>query len=236
MKNVRPAYLIIFAASLFILAAAVVYTVVIKRAAPPAPAEETVVEETAGEETSAPDNAAAPDSALADFSGSEISGVAVKEPDMFDKIAEGDKNRKFHPVTLESADITVAAQEDYVPSTGAAAGLSAQSSGDEGSVRTMLTAPVGYRIISAQAEYDKFKKTAYGNYPKIDFSKKSFLILESKSNLPDNIFEIQKVRKDGGKTVVDFDLNILGLKDRPSSNAYAVIDKNVKTVELNQVM
>ncbi|MDR0291631.1 MAG: hypothetical protein LBI01_02415 [Elusimicrobium sp.] len=246
MNKTPLKYWVMFVISVALLATASVYTFVMKRApqaapqeetAPEAKAEETPPEPAAGEEVLSEETAAnEAESTAIDLSGAGILGVAKKQPDMFDKMEEGDKNRKSRPITLQSSQVSVVAEE-YTPVVVDSAVMEAQAGAqEEESARTMLTSPVGYKIITAQAEYDNFKKTAYGDYPKVDFSKKSFLILESKNNLPDNIFEIKDARKEGDKYVVDYGVNILGLKERAASHTYAVIDKDVKSVELKQVM
>jgi len=244
MKNASSKYFVMFIIALALLAGASFYSFVLKRAPqiPPQEEETASAPEAQAEETQAAGETAAAaeaESTVIDLPGAGILGVAKKEEDMFDKMEEGDKRRKYRPITLESSKVSVV-KEDFgtadvivVPTQVIPA---EQGAPEEDSARTMLTAPVGYRIITTQADFDKFKKSSYGIYPKVDFSKKSFLILESKNNLPDNIFEIKETRKDGGKYVVDYGVNILGLKERQAGHTYAVIDKNIKTVELNQVM
>ncbi|MCL2888200.1 MAG: hypothetical protein FWF35_02685 [Elusimicrobia bacterium] len=247
MKNAPLKYWAMFIISVALLATASVYSFVLKRApraAPSAPQQEessgASAEEAAAEDATDTETVAQEaESTAIDLSGAGIVGVAKKQEDMFDKMAEGDKQRKYRPITLESSDVSVVKEnaepaEVVVDTEVIEAQPAAQ--GEDESARTMLTAPVDYKIISTQAEYDKFKKSSYGSYPKVDFSKKSFLILESKNNLPDNIFEIKDARKDGNKYVVEYGVNILGLKERKAGHTYVVIDKGVKTIELNQVM
>jgi len=238
MKNVHAKYVVFFALSVVMLATALFYTFVIKRyppAAPQAQAEEET--ETPPEETVKPDNLPPPqaESTAVDLSEAGVIAVAKPTPSVLEIAAQKEKENKFRPITLSSADLTVVAG-DAAPANASGIGLTAVPSTDADSARTMLTAPVGYKIISTQADYDNFKKTAFGNFPKIDFTKQSFLYLESQGSLPDNIFEIRQVRTDNGVTTVDFDVNILGLKDRTASHAYAAVDKSVKSVNLNQVM
>jgi len=101
---------------------------------------------------------------------------------------------------------------------------------------SMITSPVDYRIIRTEKDYAAFKKTAKGSFPAVDFNKQAFLILESQDKMPDNIFEIAAVRQENGGTVVDYRVNIIGLRIRPQSHTYQVIDKNISKVTLNQIL
>lgn len=159
---------------------------------------------------------------------------AVREVDMFGLPVEESRPK---PVLLDSFDMTVTYQtggmivpeeeyEKYI-----------NEYGEEENVRkvTMIKAPVAYRVIKNQADFNKFLASARGKYPKVDFAKNDFLILESKSELADYIFQIDKIEKADGKLRVDFRVNIFGLEKRAESHAYAIIDKNAN-VELRQVL
>ncbi|ACC98691.1 hypothetical protein Emin_1139 [Elusimicrobium minutum Pei191] len=262
MKKPRPKYINIFVISLILLAAAFWYTRLSEKdnSETDNSAEVYLEEENAEgitsseafEELFAEGEYAVPseensedvliraDSTLSAFEGTGIAGVAQKEKSIFDVVEEGEKNRGKNPITLPSLKVVTVEMDSSMPDpdTMPETILPIKEDAELAQERsiTMLTAPVDYKIISTAAEYAAFKKTAKGKYPSVDFNKQSVVILESKSNLPDNIFEIAEVRAEGGKDIVDFRVNILGLKNKPESHTYKVVNRKIKKVELNQIL
>ena len=102
--------------------------------------------------------------------------------------------------------------------------------------RTMINAPVQARVIKSVEDYKAFKRKARGKYPAADFAKDYVVVLESASNLPDNVFEIQDVQEEGGKMVVFYRVNIFGLDQKTNTHSAARIDKRDLPIELKQVL
>ena len=101
---------------------------------------------------------------------------------------------------------------------------------------TMLEAPVKVRLIKNTAEYKAFKTIARGKYPEVDFNKQMLVVLESDSNLPDKVFEIQTIEEKDGKILVSYRVNIFGLEDKLNTHSVKSIDKTALPIELKQVL
>jgi len=182
----------------------------------------------------------APES-TADVKSFDFGGVAEPPKDIFQKLAEADaKKKKPAPQTLDSDQVAVGYQTGGMIVPDAQYETFLDEQGQEEPVRrvTMIKAPVGSRVIKTQADYTKFQKekTTWGTYPKVDFNKQSVIILESKGELADYIFQIDSTSLDGKNLTVNYRVNILGLKERASSHTYAVVDKGFDTVTLQQIL
>lgn len=101
---------------------------------------------------------------------------------------------------------------------------------------SMINAPVAVKLIKTADEYKAFKRTARGSYPVADFSKQDVLVLESTSNLPDKVFEIQSVREEDGKMVVTYRVSVFGLDKKTNTHSAVLILKRDLPVELKQVV
>lgn len=101
---------------------------------------------------------------------------------------------------------------------------------------TMLDAPIKYLLIKSTEEYKKFKNTARGSYPKVDFNKQMLVVLESDSNLPDKVFEIQNVQEQDGKLLVTYRVNIFCLEKKLNTHSVQAVKKSALPVELKQVL
>ncbi len=166
-------------------------------------------------------------------------GMAEPEKDIFARVAEAQaKREKPEAKTINTAVVGYESGGMIIDDEEYETFLNEQ--GEEEPVRriTMLKAPVGYKLITSQADYDKFlkDKNTWGEYPKVDFKKNDIVILESKGALGDNIFQITSADKKGDTLNIEFRVNILGLKERSNSHTYAMPAKGVKKVELKQIL
>ena len=101
---------------------------------------------------------------------------------------------------------------------------------------SMIEAPVQAKVIKNLEEYKKFKRTARGKYPEANFAKDYVVVLESTSNLPDKVFEIQDVQENDGKMLVIYRVNIFGLDKKTNTHSAVRIDKTDLPIELKQVL
>lgn len=101
---------------------------------------------------------------------------------------------------------------------------------------SMINAPVAARLIKTAEEYKAFKRTARGKYPSANFATDNVLVLESTSNLPDKVFEIQDVREESGKMVVIYRVNVFGLDKKTNTHSAVLIQKRDLPLELKQVL
>jgi hypothetical protein len=180
-----------------------------------------------------------PTSSLAAQEPFGFEGIAPREKSIFELAAEKQaEERRPKPINLPGTDYTAPKsslmdEDDY-------AALSENNQADEygginGSHMSMILTPVKSRVIGSAAEYNKFKKTAFGPMPEVDFNKQGLLVLESDSEMPDNIFEIDEVVQTQDGTTVYYRVNVLGLKKREYSHALAPVRKNEKNLVLKQI-
>ena len=101
---------------------------------------------------------------------------------------------------------------------------------------TMIEAPVKFRVIKTLDEYKAFKRTAKGKYPDVDFSRNMVLVLESDSNLPDNMFEIVDVQEQGDQLLLTYRVSIIGLHEKTNTHSVKWVKKSNKKVVLKQVL
>lgn len=101
---------------------------------------------------------------------------------------------------------------------------------------SMINAPVSAKLIKTAEEYKAFKRTARGKYPSANFATDNVLVLESTSNLPDKVFEIQDVSEEGGKMVVTYRVSVFGLDKKTNTHSAVLIQKRDLPLELKQVL
>lgn len=101
---------------------------------------------------------------------------------------------------------------------------------------SMIEAPVEVRLIKNLAQYKEFKRTARGKYPTANFAEDDVLVLESTSNLPDKVFEIQDVVEKDGKILVTYRVNVFGLDKKINTHSAVRIAKRDLPIELKQVL
>jgi len=101
---------------------------------------------------------------------------------------------------------------------------------------SLIEAPVQPLLITSTEEYRTFKRRARGSYPEADFATQQVLVLESTSNLPDKVFEIDSVREEDGKLIVRYRVNVFGLDKKTNTHAAVVISKRDLPLELKQII
>lgn len=101
---------------------------------------------------------------------------------------------------------------------------------------SMIEAPAKVKLIKSSAEYKAFKRVARGSYPAANFKEDYIVVLESTSNLPDKVFEIQDVVLQDGKMVVIYRVNIFGLDGKTNTHTAVRIAKTDLPIELKQVL
>ena len=111
-----------------------------------------------------------------------------------------------------------------------------ESEGDEESKITMIQAPVRYQVINTLEEYKKFKQKARGKYPEVDFSRSRVLVIESDSNLPDNMFELVDVTREDDHVLATYRVNVIGLNKKTNTHSVKVLRKSNLPIQLKQVL
>ena len=97
-------------------------------------------------------------------------------------------------------------------------------------------APVKFFLIKNSDEYKKFKTRARGSYPAVDFTKQMLVVLESDSQLPDNVFEIRSAQLKDGKVHVTYAVSLFDLDKKLNTHAVAAVGRSDADVELEQVL
>ncbi len=100
---------------------------------------------------------------------------------------------------------------------------------------TLVAAPVQYFLIENLEQYKDFKTRARGQYPQVNFKKQMLVVLESQSNLPDNVFEIDTAEVKDGKLHITYRVNIFDLQDKINTHAVVAVDKTKVPVVLEQI-
>ena len=100
----------------------------------------------------------------------------------------------------------------------------------------MIAAPVEPLLIKTTEEYKAFKRRARGSYPTADFNKQQVLVLESTSNLPDKVFEIQDIQEKDGKWLVTYRVSVFGLDKKTNTHTASLMPKRDLPLELKQVL
>lgn len=101
---------------------------------------------------------------------------------------------------------------------------------------TMISAPIKFFLIKNSDEYKRFKTRARGSYPEVDFTKQMLVVLESDSELPDNIFEIRSAETKDGKVSVTYAVSLFDLDKKINTHAVAAVARTEGDVELKQVL
>ena len=117
----------------------------------------------------------------------------------------------------------------------AAPALPAMQAGEQTQI-SMIAAPVKYFIIRNTEEYKEFKRRARGSYPEVDFGKQMLVVLESDSNLPDNVFEIVQAEDKEESLIVSYRVNVFKLDKKLNSHAVLPVTKTTSAVQLKQVL
>lgn len=154
----------------------------------------------------------------------DIAGVAPKESD--EPLANPDIPTK----TLSELNLTGNEVASVAPIT-----LPAISSDEETSI-TMIAAPVRYFVIRNTEEYKEFKRRARGSYPEVDFKKQMVVVLESDSNLPDNVFELVSAEEKDGELVVSYRVNVFRLDKKINSHTVLPVNNTKADIALKQVL
>ena len=142
-----------------------------------------------------------------------------------EKEEEGKEKNTSEPIHLGDAGYVV-------PSVQAVASTAVASD----TKISMIAAPAKALLIKNTEEYKQFKRKALGAYPKTDFSDEYLLTLESTTNLPDKVFEIQDVQEENGKMVVVYRVSVFGLDKKTNSHHVVRIAKKDLPIELKQVL
>lgn len=158
--------------------------------------------------------------ALTDLS--DIAGVAPKE----EEVPQAEGYKKPLDLQLTGEEVTSVAPQT-IPSTPA---------NMEDSQITLIAAPVKHYLIQNETEYKAFKNKARGNYPKVDFSKQMLIVLESDSNLPDNVFELISADPQQDELVVTYRVNVFKLDKKINSHTVLPVDKTQAPIQLKQVL
>ena len=174
-----------------------------------------------------PVNAAEISSQLVPISLPDV--VAIEKPaEMSDEeqLPTQASSREVTPVDLKSGKDTV------VPLTS----LPQENEGDETSKISMIQAPVKFQTIKTLEGYKLFKQKARGKYPEVDFNKDMVILLESDSNLPDNMFEFVDVTPENDRLLVTYRVTVIGLNKKTNTHSVHVTKKTDKKIELKQVI
>lgn len=107
---------------------------------------------------------------------------------------------------------------------------------EEESHRTLIQAPVRYQLINTLEEYKNFKRKARGSYPEVNFATSRVLVLESDSELPDSLFEIVEVTRQGDKVLVTYRVDVIGFNKKTNTHSVKVLKKSNREIELKQVL
>jgi len=146
-----------------------------------------------------------------------------------------EEEEKVLPPDSKPAAITLESVSQKVVPLGEAEKV--EGLAQEDSARVMIQAPVRYRLINTLEEYKEFKRKARGSYPEVNFASNRVLVLESDSNLPDNLFEIVDVtRTDDDKVLVTYRVDIISLNEKTNTHSVKVLKKSNREIELKQVL
>lgn len=106
----------------------------------------------------------------------------------------------------------------------------------DGSNVTLIEAPVAVKRIQTLDQYKAFKTQARGSYPSADFAREEVIVLESASNLPDNVFEIVEIVPTEQNLKVSYRVNVFGLDKKTNTHSAQKIKKTSLPIILNQVL
>ena len=106
----------------------------------------------------------------------------------------------------------------------------------DGSSITMIEAPVSVKRIQTVDAYKAFKTKARGSYPTADFASEEVIVLESASNLPDNVFEIVEIVPSAENVKVMYRVNVFGLDKKTNTHSAQKIRKTSLPIIVSQVL
>ena len=106
----------------------------------------------------------------------------------------------------------------------------------DGSNVTLIEAPVAVKRIQTLDQYKAFKTQARGSYPSTDFAREEVIVLESASNLPDNVFEIVEIVPTEQNLKVLYRVNVFGLDKKTNTHSAQKIKKTSLPIILSQVL
>ena len=106
----------------------------------------------------------------------------------------------------------------------------------DGSNVTLIEAPVAVKRIQTLDQYKAFKTQARGSYPSADFAREEVIVLESASNLPDNVFEIVEIVPTEQNLKVLYRVNVFGLDKKTNTHSAQKIKKTSLPIILSQVL
>ncbi|HUT86248.1 MAG TPA: hypothetical protein VMW66_05380 [Elusimicrobiales bacterium] len=109
---------------------------------------------------------------------------------------------------------------------------------DNISHRSIIDILVKHKVFRTAKNYDLFKKTRYGNYPKADFSKEMVVILISDDRYPNKVFEIIEAVETKNKVIIKYRVNILKITESDQRDYYTsiIIKKTKLPIELEQTV
>ncbi|MCR5504600.1 MAG: hypothetical protein K6E94_03425 [Elusimicrobiaceae bacterium] len=164
---------------------------------------------------------------------------ANKPKDILDLISNEDI-KKHTGVHLDNNDFVVSpnavnqGQEDSAIQTPVSEETPEDIQNDTSRI-TMIKLPEEFVIIKDKDLYNKFLQEHEGNYPKIDFTKQTFIAVVSAGRMADNFFEIIKTEKDGDVIQVFYRVNLMGVDENRALNNYRVIDTPNSDIKFTQV-
>lgn len=162
----------------------------------------------------------------------EFEGVAEDPQSMMDMLTEmsGSNKKKNPPVYLTDKDLDkkIVVTRSGRPEAPLSAsivpemGKSASSFGG----KTMISAPVDYKVFRDSVTWQAFASTHKGRFPPVDFSREELLILVSVSDLPSGIFKIDGLKRSVKETVVLYRVDPLAMaadNETPQHDLYSAI-------------
>ena len=147
----------------------------------------------------------------------EFKGVAEDPGNMMDMLTDmAGSNKKKRPIVyltdkdLDKKIVVERSGEPETPLNGSAVpelGKSASLMRD----KTMISAPVDYKVFMDSETWKAFSSTHKGRFPPVDFSREEMLILVSVSDLPSGIFKIDGLKRSVKETVVLYRVDPLAM-------------------------
>lgn len=157
----------------------------------------------------------------------EFEGVAEEPQSMMDMLADmsGSNKKKNPPIYLTDKDLDKKITVERPGKPGAPLSASAVPElGKSASLiggKTMISAPVDYKIFRDPETWRAFASTHKGRFPPVDFSREAMLILVSVSDLPSGIFKIDGLKRSPKETVVLYRVDPLAMAVGNGEEEYA---------------
>jgi hypothetical protein len=175
----------------------------------------------------------------------EFGGASQEEQSMMEVLTEmsGSGKKKIAPVHLAYSDLDKKIIVSRPGGAGAPLNSSAVPKPGEAAfvtgAKTMVTAPVDYKVFRDAETWSAFASSHKGRFPDVDFSKEQMLILVSVSEMPSGIFKISGVEKKAKETVVLYRVDPLvmsaenGAKERDFYSAVPITkDSDVRLEQI----